>query len=91
MRTVSRSTPGAALEPSRGRLSSTRTEPGDRHLEGSPSVAASYQTVVGAGHGLRREPLVRQEPVVVSGAAYTTIQTVKNLIPIALNASWGKD
>jgi hypothetical protein len=29
--------------------------------------------------------------VVVSGAACTTIQTVKNLIPIALNASWGKD
>jgi peptide/nickel transport system substrate-binding protein len=26
-----------------------------------------------------------------SGAAYTTIQTVKNMIPIALNASWGKD
>ena len=26
-----------------------------------------------------------------SSAAYTTIQTVKNLIPIALNAGWGKD
>jgi peptide/nickel transport system substrate-binding protein len=26
-----------------------------------------------------------------SSAAYTTIQTVKNMIPIALNAGWGKD
>jgi peptide/nickel transport system substrate-binding protein len=26
-----------------------------------------------------------------TSAAYTTIQTVKNLIPIALNAGWGKD
>jgi ABC-type oligopeptide transport system substrate-binding subunit len=26
-----------------------------------------------------------------SSAAYTTIQTVKNKIPIALNAGWGKD
>jgi peptide/nickel transport system substrate-binding protein len=26
-----------------------------------------------------------------TSAAYTTIQTVKNLIPIALNARWGKD
>jgi peptide/nickel transport system substrate-binding protein len=52
-------------------------------------------------------PWTDLEPVVVSslnkigiqvkprelatGAAYTTIQTVKNLIPIALNARWGKD
>jgi hypothetical protein len=26
-----------------------------------------------------------------TSAAYTTIQTVKNMIPIALNAGWGKD
>jgi peptide/nickel transport system substrate-binding protein len=26
-----------------------------------------------------------------SSAAYTTIQTIKNMIPIALNAGWGKD
>ncbi len=26
-----------------------------------------------------------------TGAAYTTIQTVKNKIPVALNAGWGKD
>jgi peptide/nickel transport system substrate-binding protein len=26
-----------------------------------------------------------------SSAAYTTIQTVKNMVPIALNAGWGKD
>jgi peptide/nickel transport system substrate-binding protein len=52
-------------------------------------------------------PWTDLEPVVVSslnkigiqvkprelatGAAYTTIQTVKNLIPIAINARWGKD
>jgi peptide/nickel transport system substrate-binding protein len=52
-------------------------------------------------------PWTDLEPVVVSslgkigiqvkprelatGAAYTTIQTVKNLIPIAMNARWGKD
>src|SRR6266511_701771 len=52
-------------------------------------------------------PWTDLEPVVVSSlnkigiavkprelatsAAYTTIQTVKNLIPIALNARWGKD
>jgi peptide/nickel transport system substrate-binding protein len=52
-------------------------------------------------------PWTNMEPVVVSSlekigikvkarelassAAYTTIQTVKNLIPIALNAGWGKD
>jgi peptide/nickel transport system substrate-binding protein len=52
-------------------------------------------------------PWTQMEPVVVSGlekigiqvkprelassAAYTTIQTVKNKIPIALNAGWGKD
>jgi peptide/nickel transport system substrate-binding protein len=52
-------------------------------------------------------PWTTMEPVVVSSlekigiqvearelassAAYTTIQTVKNMIPIALNAGWGKD
>jgi peptide/nickel transport system substrate-binding protein len=52
-------------------------------------------------------PWTNMEPVVVSSlekigikvkarelassAAYTTIQTVKNMIPIALNAGWGKD
>jgi peptide/nickel transport system substrate-binding protein len=52
-------------------------------------------------------PWTQMEPVVVSSlekigiqvkprelassAAYTTIQTVKNKIPIALNAGWGKD
>ena len=52
-------------------------------------------------------PWTTMEPVVVSSlekigikvkprelassAAYTTIQTVKNKIPIALNAGWGKD
>jgi peptide/nickel transport system substrate-binding protein len=52
-------------------------------------------------------PWTTMEPVVVSSlekigiqvkarelassAAYTTIQTVKNMIPLALNAGWGKD
>ena len=55
----------------------------------------------------RNTPWTDSEPVVVSSlekigievkprelassAAYTTIQTVKNKIPIALNAGWGKD
>jgi peptide/nickel transport system substrate-binding protein len=33
---------------------------------------------------------VKPRPLATS-AAYTTIQTVKNMIPIALNAGWGKD
>ena len=33
---------------------------------------------------------VKPRPLATS-AAYTTIQTVKNMVPIALNAGWGKD
>ena len=47
-------------------------------------VRPSYPTLTSA--------IVKVKPrELASSAAYTTIQTVKNLIPIALNAGWGKD
>jgi peptide/nickel transport system substrate-binding protein len=54
----------------------------------TPVFADSEAVVVSslAKIGIKVKP--RQ---LASSAAYTTIQTVKNMIPIALNAGWGKD
>jgi peptide/nickel transport system substrate-binding protein len=54
----------------------------------TPTYADSEAVVVSslAKIGIKVKP--RQ---LASSAAYTTIQTVKNKIPIALNAGWGKD
>jgi peptide/nickel transport system substrate-binding protein len=54
----------------------------------TPTYADSEAVVVSslAKIGIKVKP--RE---LASSAAYTTIQTVKNMIPIALNAGWGKD
>jgi ABC-type oligopeptide transport system substrate-binding subunit len=54
----------------------------------TPTFADSEAVVVSslAKIGIKVKP--RE---LASGAAYPTIQTVKNRIPIALNAGWGKD
>jgi len=49
--------------------------------DAEPVVVASLQKI-----GIEVKP--RE---LASSAAYTTIQTVKNMIPLALNAGWGKD
>jgi peptide/nickel transport system substrate-binding protein len=49
--------------------------------DAEPVVVSSLQKI-----GIQVKP--RE---LASSAAYTTIQTVKNVIPIALNAGWGKD
>jgi peptide/nickel transport system substrate-binding protein len=49
--------------------------------DAEPVVVASLQKI-----GIEVKP--RE---LASSAAYTTIQTVKNMIPIAMNAGWGKD
>jgi peptide/nickel transport system substrate-binding protein len=51
------------------------------HTDSEPVVASSLAKI-----GIEVKP--RE---LATSAAYTTIQTVKNNIPIGLNASWGKD
>jgi len=51
------------------------------HVNMTPSIQDSLSKI-----GLQLK--VRE---LETGAAYTTIQTVKNLVPLAANAGWGKD
>src|SRR5215218_5460811 len=49
--------------------------------DSEPVVVSSLQKI-----GIQVKPRA-----LATSAAYTTIQTVKNMVPIALNAGWGKD
>jgi peptide/nickel transport system substrate-binding protein len=54
----------------------------------TPTYADSEAVVVSS---LQKIGIKVKPRELASSAAYTTIQTVKNKIPIALNAGWGKD
>jgi peptide/nickel transport system substrate-binding protein len=54
----------------------------------TPTFADSEAVVVAS---LKKIGISVKPRELASSAAYTTIQTVKNKIPIALNAGWGKD
>jgi peptide/nickel transport system substrate-binding protein len=54
----------------------------------TPTYRASEAVVVAS---LKKIGINVKPRELASSAAYTTIQTVKNKIPIALNAGWGKD
>jgi peptide/nickel transport system substrate-binding protein len=77
----------------------------DKNHDGSCSESPECQNVLFVNRN--SDPFPKYGPIVTAnlasigihlkereldtGTAYTTIQTVKNLVPIAINAGWGKD